>query len=103
MQILVNPGDVKSSTAIEQHVLDEVDGALKHFADRITRVEVHLRDLNAHKSGVDKRCTMEARIAGLQPIAVDNDSNDLYQAIKGAAGKLERAVRNKVERLNERP
>jgi ribosomal subunit interface protein len=102
MQILVNPGDVKSSDAVEQHVLDEVDGALKRFADRITRVEVHLRDLNANKSGVAKRCTMEVRLAGLQPIAVESDADDLYQAIRATAGKLERAVRNKVERLDEK-
>ena len=36
-----------------------VDGrvreALGHLADKLTRVDVHLRDLNADKGGIDKR------------------------------------------------
>lgn len=98
MQILINAGDVQTSDAVVKTAHDEVAAALEIWRDQITRVEVHLRDLNGPKSGLDKRCTIEARLAGHDPLAVEHDAPDLYQAISQAAGKLERAVRRKIER-----
>jgi hypothetical protein len=44
-----------------------VTHALRRFASQITRVEVHVADVNAGKQGsADKRCMMEARPAGRQ-------------------------------------
>lgn len=98
MLIQVNFGDVQSSEAVESRVHEEVTHALEHHADRVTRVEVHLRDLNGQKHGIDKRCTMEARLAGFQPMAVEEDAEDLYDAIHAAAKKLHRAVKHKLDR-----
>ena len=48
-----------------------MEGTVGRFADQITRVEVHLSDENSHQgSGNDKCCMLEARLAGLQPVAV---------------------------------
>lgn len=102
MKIQVNAGDVKTSEAVVQRVEEELENALRVFRNRVTRVEVHLRDLNGPKSGVDKRCVMEARLAGQQPIAVEHDSENLYEAINMASEKLERAVRRRVEREREK-
>lgn len=76
---------------------DDVDAAVRHalsrFADRITRVEVHLGDENADKHGADdKRCLMEARVAGHNPTAVTHHAPDLARAVSGAADKLKRAL-----------
>lgn len=101
MLIQVNAGEFHSTPAITAHVEKEVERALKLFRDRITRVEVHLRDDNGPKSGVDKRCVMEARLAARQPIAVENTGTDMYEAVAGAAGKLERAVRKVIEKERE--
>ena len=98
MQIQVNAGDVQSSEAIVNHVTQEVENAMRNLKKRVTRVEVHLRDINGHKGGVDKRCLMEARIAGKKPLAVECDATDLYVAISEASGKLERAVTRSIER-----
>ena len=59
----------------------------------LTRVEVHLSDENGGKSGPkDKRCKMEARPKGHQPILVSHDADSLTQAVEGAAEKLEHAL-----------
>lgn len=102
MQIQINFGDVQSSPTVTERVHAELDRTLKVFKDRITRIEVHLRDDNGPKAGVDKRCLLEARLAGLDPLAVEAKGNDLYTVIADAAGKLERAIRHKVERHDER-
>jgi hypothetical protein len=80
-----------------------VEGLVQHavgrFAERITRVEVHLNDVNAGKHGErDKRCMMEARLAGLAPIAVHSEAPSLELAMKGAADKLEHAIERAVGR-----
>ncbi len=80
-----------------------VEGAVGRFGDRITRVEAHLSDTNSHKSwGDDKRCVLEARLAGLQPIAVSHQAATLELAVTEAADKLQRSVESTLGRLHDR-
>lgn len=100
MIVQVNAGDIQSSQALTDNATEAVESALRHVIDKVTRVEIHLRDDNASKSASnDKRVTMEARIAGQQPLAVDHASDDIYVSISEAAGKLGRAVKNKLDKL----
>jgi hypothetical protein len=75
------------------HVKGVLERALGRFSDRITRVEVHLSDLNGQKGGYDdKRCMMEVRLEGRQPTAVTHQAATFDQAVSGATGKLKRSV-----------
>jgi len=70
-----------------------LESTFGHLAEHITRVEVHLSDENSDKGGShDRRCMMEARIEGHQPIAVSDEAESIGQAIDGAAGKLKRSL-----------
>ena len=70
-----------------------VEQALSRVGDRITRVEVHLSDENADRSGQhDQQCVMEARLEGRQPIAVTHQAATMDQAVNGAAEKLTGAI-----------
>jgi ribosomal subunit interface protein len=102
MQINIHSDNsVEKSEALNRHVQSVVEATLKHFAGQVTRVEVHLSDSNAQKSGDgDSRCMMEARLAGLEPIAVAEHDATLHQAINGAATKLHRAIENDLGRLH---
>ena len=56
---------------------------MAHLSDRITRIEVHLSDENSLKGGDhDKRCMLEARIAGMQPLAVTHLAESLVAAVR---------------------
>lgn len=82
-------------------VRSAIETAVARFRHRITRVEVHLSDQNSHKSGRnDKRCVIEARLAGLDPVAVTHEANTSRLAIDGAVGKLERSLEKIVGRLD---
>lgn len=98
MQIQIHTHGVSSSDAVSERLKSEIETSLSLFKDQITRVEAHLHDDNGPKHGKDKRCVLEIRLAGHQPIAVEAEDADLYQAITAAAGKAERAVRHKIER-----
>jgi ribosome-associated translation inhibitor RaiA len=79
-----------------------VESALTRFSDHITRVEVHLSDENSHKSGQnDKRCMLEARLEGRQPIAVTHQAATLDEAVQGAADKMMRLIENTMGRQRD--
>lgn len=101
MQINIHSDNsVEKSEALTRHVQSVVENTMKRFAGQVTRIEVHLSDRNAHKSGDgESRCTLEARLAGLEPIAVSEHEATLHQAINGAAEKLLRAVDSALGKL----
>jgi ribosomal subunit interface protein len=103
VQIQVNTDrNIDAGDRLIQEVEDQVNSTLKRFASRITRVEVHLSDVNAQKGGRDHRCVMEARVAGIDPVAVDELASDVHQAVRGAVGKLERALGSRLGKMGRR-
>jgi len=75
---------------------------LSRFSQQITRVEVHLSDEDGNKNGFnDKRCIVEARLAGMKPIAVTEHANTYDQAIFGAIDKLKTSLEKITGRLKD--
>lgn len=79
----------------------QVEKGLARFADRLTRVEVFVKDVNASKGGVDKHCSIESRPRGLDPVAVDHDAETVHEAVQGAVGKMQRALETRFGKLGE--
>ena len=92
MLVQINFGDVQHSAAIVNWAEERIRTQLGHLTEKLTRVEAHLRDDNsaAKSSGDDKRCVMEARIAGRRPLAVEHSGGDLYKVIDETAAVVER-------------
>lgn len=86
--------NVTGGEELTARVEETVRHAVQYVAEQITRIEVHVSDENGEgKSGTnDKRCRIEARLAGRQPILVSHDAATVDQAVSGAAGKLKRAL-----------
>jgi len=104
MQIQINTDtNIEGTEQLATWVKGVVTTALGHRSDRLSRVEVHLSDENGAKSGTDdKRCMLEARVKGRQPIAVTHHGATLDEAVDGAADKLNNALDHDLER-HERP
>lgn len=75
---------------------------LGRFEDRLTHVEIHVTDANGGKGGPDLRATLEARMNGLDPVAVTEDGATLDRAVLGAASKVARALDHRLGRLTVR-
>jgi ribosomal subunit interface protein len=90
MTIQINTdNNINGTEALSAQYEAQIESELSRFSDHITRIEVHLSDENGHKDGVNtKRCLLEARVEGRQPIAVSNQANTLDQAVDGAVVKL---------------
>lgn len=80
-----------------KHLLSE---ELNRFDEHITRLELHLSDENGNKeSENDKRCLLEARLKGRQPIAVSDVANTYDVAVNGAIDKLKTSLDTILGRL----
>jgi ribosome-associated translation inhibitor RaiA len=102
MLIEVNSDNHVDAAKFRQFAETEIEAAIGHYADRITRVEVQLQDVNAGKGGDDDcRCMMEARMPGRHDLAVTEKAASIGQAIVGAAEKLERLVEKTIGRLED--
>lgn len=102
MQIQVNTDNFIHG---DERVIEIAEAAVQtdlgHLADRLTRVEVHLKDQNADKHGPDHiRCTVEARPRGLDPMAASHDAADIPAALKGAAKKLRSRLTSEFQKLD---
>ncbi len=91
MYIQINTDhNIEGHQALNAQVSGVVESALTRFSDHITRVEIHLSDVNSDKKGGDDdmRCMMEARIKGRQPIAITHQAATVDQVVDGAVDKL---------------
>jgi ribosome-associated translation inhibitor RaiA len=104
MQIQVNTDhNIEGREELTARVRGVVEGVLIRVSNHITRVEVHLSDVNGDKSSEnDKRCVMEARLEGRQPIAVTHQAATLDQVVDGAADKLSRLIESTLGRLRDK-
>ncbi|MEP7246256.1 MAG: HPF/RaiA family ribosome-associated protein, partial [Gammaproteobacteria bacterium] len=87
-------GNIPGNEALAEQVEIVLTNALARFTQHITRLEVHLSDMNSEskKGAEDMRCLLEARLAGRQPTAVHHQAATLEQALTGAADKLKHSL-----------
>ena len=95
--------NVEPDSELTEKIDADLTDSLERFGDQITRVEVHLSDENSEKkTGTqDKRCLIEARIAGLQPLAVSDEAGTLEQAVDGAIEKLVNSIESTVGKRDD--
>lgn len=93
MQIKINTDrNIHGDQRLKDAARALVEQGLGHLIARLTRVEVHLQDVNAQKGGADDiRCMIEARPVGMAPQAATHNDANVEAAVRGAARKL-RAV-----------
>ncbi len=103
MHIQINTDkNIEGGEALAEHVRSVVEKTLKHHADQISRVEVHLRDVNAEKTGAqDHTCTMEARPKGMEPVAATYKAANNHAAVEGAATSLANLLRTRFGKLHD--
>lgn len=70
-----------------------IEESLSRFSDHLTRVEVHFNDENGAKQGInDKRCNIEARLEGMQPIVATTHANDFSTGLHAALDILKKNI-----------
>ncbi len=102
MQIQINTDkNISGHEAMAKRLEENITRVLARFSRQVTRLEVHVSDENsASKSGVaDKRCMLEARIAGRDPVSVSDVAVSIDQAVTGAANKMVSLLESELGKL----
>jgi predicted component of type VI protein secretion system len=94
---------VESDAGRNARLEEQIRQRMARFEDRITDVEVHVSDVNGSKGGHgDLRCTLEARVNGIPPVAVAEEGTSVDRAVIGAAKKAVRALDHQLGKLSDR-
>lgn len=103
MQIQVNSNHtIQTGESFERWASTELNASLDRFKHDITRIEVHMSDENSDKVSVNhKRCTMEARLAHHEPLAVNHDAPSQDLAFRGASDKLKHLLERTLDKLRD--
>jgi hypothetical protein len=104
MIVQVNTGNTIDGNAAMTDSLETLTrDRLARFADKLTRVEIHVTDENGpRESGDDKQCVIEARPTGLGPVKVTDTAGSIHQATVGALGKMVSALDRTYGKLTDR-
>jgi ribosome-associated translation inhibitor RaiA len=85
--------NINGSESMNTRLSEIIADKLNRFSDYITRIEAHLSDANGQKEGQnDKQCVLEARLQGLQPIAVTSNAGTYDEAVNGAISKMKSSL-----------
>lgn len=103
MKVNVRGVHVSLTDAIRQHVQRHLVEPIARFYDsEAAEMEIHLRDNNGPKGGLDKECSVTVRMPFSHPLHVTEVSDDLYKSIDLARDRLERATKRLLERAEDK-
>ena len=94
MKIQVNSDKtIDVDASLTRFVEEQVSHVLDRFAKRLTRVEVHLSDVDNKRTGkADKRCLVEVRPAADRPMSASATAMTTESAVGEAARKMQRSL-----------
>ena len=100
MRFSVSGDRVKVTTGLREYIDRRLHFALGRFSPVIDHVRVRVGDINGPRGGVDKHCliVVKLRASGSNPIAVDDNDEDLRAAVTRASNRAGRTVARAIER-----
>ncbi|HNP07490.1 MAG TPA: HPF/RaiA family ribosome-associated protein [Cyclobacteriaceae bacterium] len=103
MKIQLNTDkNITGDERLQSYLSSLIENELSRFSDHITRIEVYLADENGQKKGAnDKRCTLEVRLEGRQPLAVTSHANSVEKAVNDALDKLRASIETIYDRVKD--
>ncbi len=101
MIIQVNTDNhIEGKEELNTYISNLVNEKLQRFDSQLTRIEVHLSDVNGGgKAGADdKNCNIEARLENMEPIFASAQSDELSKAIHECVQKIKRGIEHQVDK-----
>ncbi|MDQ3050280.1 MAG: HPF/RaiA family ribosome-associated protein [Bacteroidota bacterium] len=101
MQILINTdNNISGTEEMREPLKASIENAFDRFSDHLTRIEVKISDENGDKSSDnDKRCVLEVRLKGMQPIVVTSSGDSIENAVNEAIDKMKTSLDTVMGRL----
>jgi ribosome-associated translation inhibitor RaiA len=99
MKIEVRFRGIQASDALREHVKRRAHFQLSRFSRGLSSVVVRIGDINGPKGGADKRCHVTVRGPSINPITIDELSEDAYSASDMALERAAQTVGRELVRL----
>ncbi|MBK0382971.1 HPF/RaiA family ribosome-associated protein [Pedobacter sp. SD-b] len=101
MTIQVNTDNhIDGKEDFNTYIKDLFNDKLKRFDAHLTRIEVHLSDENAGRGGSDdKKCNVEARLEGHEPIFASATASEMHIAISEALQKIKSGIDHTLDKV----
>ena len=103
MEILINTDhNIDGHAEMIAYFKTEIQENFERFSEHLTRIEVKISDENGDKSTEkDKKCVLEARIKGMQPLVVTSHEDTIEKAVKDASIKMKKSLDTVMGRLSD--
>lgn len=104
MQLQLNTdANIQGDDRLAEVAENAVVSSLGHLTSRLSRIEVHLADVNAANGGSDDiRCTIAARPGGMQPQTDTYSPANVEAALRGGARKIRALLDSEFGELTSR-
>lgn len=98
MKINVFVHGMESNPEITAYLKRRLLYAVSRFATRIERIEAGLIDVNGERGGgVDKRCRIVAKVAGMDRLVLQDDDSELLPLIDRTTDRFGRLLGRQLE------
>jgi len=101
MKILLNTdNNILGTEEMREPLEATIADAFERYSDHLTRIEVKISDENGDKdSDDDKRCVLEVRLKGIQPLVVTSHGDTIENAVDNAIDKMKTSLETVTGRL----
>lgn len=102
MDIHVNTdNNIQGDERLGEVVTNLVTQAMRPIESRLTRVEVHIKDIRGPKGGEDIEVTIEGRPKGLRPYAVTENGTQIEPTVRAAGKTLRERLQREFGRRSD--
>lgn len=98
MIISVSSHSISLTQDVEEFVHYAASAALRRFKYNVDSVDVHLKDVNGPKGGVDKTSTFRVHLRGGGQLVVEASGESLHAAVHRGAKRARRVVRRHLKK-----
>jgi putative sigma-54 modulation protein len=81
MNVLIHSKDIKLSEKTRESIKCKILFSLSKFQSHIENVDLHIKDINGPKGGIDKLCTITITALRGKPFVVSSTSDNLFSVI----------------------
>ena len=98
MDVQIQQHNENISTLSRKSIRERVAKVLQRYSHRLQRTTLIFKDVNGSKGGVDKQCTVQARLASGGEIVVTKSGSSITQALFRALRGLRNLIVRKAAR-----
>ena len=88
----------RQNPQVEEYARQRLNLIVGRFEERLSSIDIHIRDVKVGKKGIDKSCSIDVCLMPRGKLHVQAKERDVYDAVLKAIHRLETVVCRTVDR-----